>query len=141
MIQKEEGYEISLDFGAELVKMEVEITLQYNDLVATRTVSFEGAIAKPDIETITIEEARKAPVGEQVTIQGYVVGFLYLKGATTPAGFEIIDETSSIAVFVSTAVDTKTDITKLKVGEYVYVTGFGIYINQEKTIIILVLFV
>ena len=125
LVQKEDIYEISLNFGVELTKMEVEITLQYNDLVATRTISFEGAISKPDIETISIEEARRVPVGQQVTIQGYVVGFLYLKGTTTPAGFEIMDETSSIAVFVSTAVDTTTDITKLKIGEYVYVTGFG----------------
>ena len=40
-----------------------------------------------------------------------------MKGGSTPAGFELIDETSSIAVFISTAVDAETDINKLQKGE------------------------
>lgn len=129
---KDNLYEVSLNFGSEKVTMEVEISITYNGLTLNRMISFEGIVSLPSIETITIDEARSANVGECVTIKGYIVGFLYLKGTTTPAGFEIIDDTNSIAVFVSTAVDTKTDITKLKIGEYVYVTGYGdLYQSRE----------
>jgi len=120
-----DGYTIHLEFGEEKVTMAVTISLTYNGKTLTRVVEFEAAMVKPTIETITIEEARKAAKGEKVTIEGYIVGFLYLAGTSKPAGFELIDDTSSIAVFVSTAVDTNTDITKLSIGEFVYVEGYG----------------
>ena len=118
-------YNIALSFGEDRVSMSVVVTVEYNGITSSREVTFECQSMKPAIETITIEEARHAAKGERVTIEGYVVGFLYLKGATTPAGFELIDETSSIAVFISTAVDAQTDITKIKKGEYVIVEGDG----------------
>ncbi len=121
----EDSFNIALSFGEEKVVMDVIITLEYKGVNYERKVSFQCGIEKPEIETISIEEARNVPVGEKAVIEGYIVGFLYLKGATTPAGFELIDETSSIAVFISTAVDAKTDITKLKKGEYVIVEGLG----------------
>ena len=121
----ENGYNVALDFDQEKVEMSVVVTVEYNGIASSREVTFECESMRPNIETITIEEARLAAKGERVTIQGYVVGFLYMKGATTPAGFELIDETSSIAVFVSTAVDTNTDITKIKKGEYIIVEGDG----------------
>lgn len=76
--------------------MAVTISLTYNGKTLTRVVEFEAAMVKPTIETITIEEARKAAKGEKVTIEGYIVGFLYLAGTSKPAGFELIDDTSSI---------------------------------------------
>ncbi len=120
-----DGYNVALDFDTEAVVMSVVITVEYNGITLSREVSFECSSDKPEFDTITIEEARKAAKGDKVVIEGYVIGFLYMKGATTPAGFELIDETSSIAVFVSTAVDTQTDITKIKKGEYVVVEGYG----------------
>ena len=121
----ENGYNVALSFGEEKVEMSVLITVEYNGVKSSREVTFECEVKKPEIDTITILEARSAAIGEKVTIEGYVIGFLYLKGAQTPAGFELIDETSSIAVFVSTEVDAKTDITKIKKGEYVIVEGYG----------------
>ena len=118
-----DAYNVALNFDEEKVEMSVIITIEYNGITSSRCVTFECQSIRPAIETITIEKARTAVKGERVTIQGYVVGFLYLKGATTPAGFELIDETSSIAVFISTAVDAKTDITKIKKGEFVIVEG------------------
>lgn len=129
----ENGYNVALNFDNNKVVMSVVITLEYKGIKSERVVSFECEVVKPEIETISIEEARLVPTGERVTIEGYVVGFLYMKGATTPAGFELIDETSSIAVFVSTAVDTNTDITKIKKGEYVIVEGDGdLYQPREE---------
>jgi len=103
--------------------MEVEMTLTYNEKTLTRLVSFTCEEEIPDVEFTPISEARELEKGESVNIEGIIAGFLYLKGSTKPAGFELVDKTSSIAVFVSTAVDTKTDITKLSVGEYVMVSG------------------
>lgn len=123
--ETEEGYLATLDFGSEKVTMSVTITLTYNGKTLDRDVEFICMVAKPEIETITIEEARNVVVGEKAVVSGYIVGFLYMKGGTTPAGFELLDETSSIAVFVSTDVNTTTDITKLQVGEFVYVEGYG----------------
>lgn len=119
------GYNMALDFSTDAVVMNVVISLEYNGVTYEREVSFECKSEKPSYDTITIEEARKVPVGEKALIQGYIIGFLYMKGASVPAGFELIDETSSIAVFISTAVDAETDITKLKIGEYVVVEGDG----------------
>lgn len=90
------GYTIHLEFGEEKVTMAVTISLTYNGKTLTRVVEFEAAMVKPTIETITIEEARKVAKGEKVTIEGYIVGFLYLVGTSKPAGFELIDDTSSI---------------------------------------------
>ena len=129
---KEDVFNIALNFGEEKVVMNVVINVEYKGVNYEREVSFECGIEKPEIETISIEEARNVPVGEKAVIEGYIVGFLYMKGATTPAGFELIDETSSIAVFISTAVDANTDITKLKKGEYVIVEGLGdLYQSRE----------
>lgn len=125
LTETEAGYNVALKFDLEKVVMSITITVEYNGIKSSREVSFECAVQKPEIETISIEEARLTPKGERVVIEGYVVGFLYMKGASTPAGFELIDETSSIAVFVSTAVDTNTDITKIKKGEYLIVEGDG----------------
>lgn len=131
--EAENGYNVALDFEVNKVVMSVAITLEYNGVKSERVVSFECAVVKPEVETISIEEARLAPKGERVVIEGYVVGFLYMKGTSIPAGFELIDETSSIAVFVSTAVDTNTDITKIKKGEYVIVEGDGdLYQSKEE---------
>ena len=123
--EKEDAYNVALDFDEEKVEKSVVITVNYNGITSSREVTFECESTRPVFDTISILEARSAAKGERVTIEGYVVGFLYLKGATTPAGFELIDETSSIAVFISTAVDAKTDITKIKKGEFVVVEGDG----------------
>ena len=121
----EEGYNVELDFSTDEVVMNVIITLEYNGVTYNREVSFTCKSERPTFDTVSIEESRLVAKGDKVLIEGYIIGFLYLKGATTPAGFELIDETSSIAVFISTAVDAQTDITKLKVGEFVVVEGYG----------------
>lgn len=121
----ETGYNVTLNFGTEKVSMTIVITIEYNGKKLSKEVSFDCEASKPEFDTISIADARKAAVDENVTIEGYIAGFLYLKGTSAPAGFELVDETSSIAVFVSTAVDTNTDITKLRIGEFVIVNGNG----------------
>lgn len=121
----EEGYNVELDFSTDEVEMNVVITLEYNGVTYNREVSFTCKSERPTFDTISIEESRLVAKGEKVLIEGYIIGFLYMKGASTPAGFELIDETSSTAVFISTEVTSETDINKLKVGEYVVVEGYS----------------
>ena len=119
----ENGYTLDITCTAQEKVATVKVTVSYNGEEVSEEVSFICQEKAPDIETISIKEAREKEKGENVTIKGIVVGFLYLSGTSKPAGFELIDETGSIAVFVSTAVDTKTDITKISKGELVYVNG------------------
>ena len=121
----ENGYNVALNFNEEKVVLSVVISVEYKGVNYSREVSFECAVERPSFDTISIEEARTVATGEKALIAGYIVGFLYMKGGSTPAGFELIDETSSIAVFISTAVDAETDINKLQKGEYVVVEGYG----------------
>lgn len=114
---------LKITASATLASATVKVSISYKGETVSKDVTFSVKEESPEINTITIATARAKEVGEQVTIKGILVGFLYLSGTSKPAGFELLDETGSIAVFVSTAVDTKTDITKLQVGEYVYVTG------------------
>lgn len=120
--KNENGYTVKLEF-VEPCTMSIDVTITYNNKSITRTVTFECKEEIPVVELSTIENARGLSKGDSVNIEGIIAGFLYLKGSTKPAGFELVDKTSSIAVFVNTAVDTKTDITKLSVGEYVIVSG------------------
>lgn len=129
--KNENDYSIQIRFTSPC-QMEVEVSLTYNETTVKKMVRFECIEEKPTVETTNIVDARLLTKGENVNIQGIIAGFLYLKGATKPAGFELVDETSSIAVFVSTSVDTKTDITKLSVGEFVIVNGnYDLYQPRE----------
>lgn len=119
----EQNYLLSITCTSEKKEVTIKVTVEYNGESSSEEITFTCLEIKPEIETINISEARKKEKGTEVTIKGIVVGFVYLKGTSKPAGFELIDSTGSIAVFVSTAVDTKTDITKISKGEEVYVTG------------------
>lgn len=120
----ETGYQLNITCTPEKTKVTVKVTVEYENEVVSKEVTFDCQEVTPEINTISISEARAKAKGEEATIKGILVGFVYLKGSSKPAGFELVDETGSIAVFVSTAVDTKTDITKLTKGEEVYVTGY-----------------
>lgn len=118
-----EDSNLEITCTSELKNATIKVVVEYNGKMASKEVTFVCQEKQPEITTISINEARNKEKGETVTIKGLIVGFLYLKGSSQPAGFELVDETGSIAVFVSTAVDSKTDITKLVKGEEVYVTG------------------
>lgn len=118
-----DGNILKITCTSTLQKASIKVTITYNDVVLSEVVEFDCVEEIPEIETIDICDAREKQKGDVVTIKGIIVGFLYLSGSKTPAGFELIDETGSIAVFISTAVDRVTDITKLSKGEFVYVTG------------------
>lgn len=131
IVKNENDYTIQIAFTTPCT-MEVEVAITYNEKTMKRVVTFECVEEKPVVELTTIRDARNLEKGDNVNIAGVIAGFLYLKGTTKPAGFELLDETSSIAVFVSTSVDTKTDITKLSVGEYVIVNGnYDLYQPRE----------
>lgn len=129
--KNENDYSINISFTSPC-QMEVEVTLTYKETTVKKVINFECIEEVPGVETKNIVDARLLTKGENVNIKGIIAGFLYLKGATKPAGFELVDETSSIAVFVSTSVDTNTDITKLSVGEFVIVNGdYDLYQPRE----------
>lgn len=118
------GYQLAITCTPQKTQVTVKVTVEYENEVVSKEVTFDCQEVTPEIDTISISEARAKEKGEEATIKGILVGFVYLKGSSKPAGFELVDATGSIAVFVSTAVDTTTDITKLTKGEEVYVTGY-----------------
>ena len=131
IVKNENDYTIGIAFTTPCT-MEVEVALTYNEKTIERVISFVCVEEKPVVELTPIRETRNLEKGENVNIAGIIIGFLYLKGTTKPAGFELLDETSSIAVFVNTSVDTQTDITKLSIGEYVIINGnYDLYQPRE----------
>ncbi|MBQ9161659.1 MAG: hypothetical protein IJX74_00135 [Clostridia bacterium] len=103
----------------------VTVTATFNGVTATDTVVIKSTAAK-QMDSLTVEEAILASVGETVTVRG-IVGTSVINQA---GGFYLIGENEVIAVKLNSADDIKT----IKIGDEIVITGTrDRYIKSGKT--------